>query len=132
MILRSLFSLACSVQFSVQPSESRTWFGLLIEPIGLDRDDGKHPDGITRFPFKSGKSLIWVAACTDTFSTGTIVSLAVNPGSASAELSKQKSTNLFLIGSFLLLLLSKPLVFLVPFLYVFWKDSRTTDTYHFP
>ena len=120
MILRSLFSLACSVQFSVQPSESRTWFGLLIEPIGLDRDDDKHPYGITRFPFKSGKSLIWVAACTDTFSTGTLVSLAVNPGSASAELSKQKSTNLFLIGSFLLLLLSKPLVFLVPFLYIFW------------
>ena len=65
---------------------------MLIDPIGLDRDDEKHPDGITRFPFKSGKSLIWIAACTDTFSTGTLVSSAVNPRSsfASAELSKQK------------------------------------------
>ena len=62
-----------------------------LEPVGLDRGDGKRPDGITLFPFKSGKSLIWDATCIDTFSTGNLVSSAVNPGSAavSAELAKQ-------------------------------------------
>ena len=29
-----------------------------LEPVGLDRGDGKRPDDITLFPFQSGKSLI--------------------------------------------------------------------------
>ena len=61
-----------------------------LEPVGLDRGDGKRPDGITLFPFQSGKSLIWDATCTCTFSPGNIVSSAINPGSAAtlAENSK--------------------------------------------
>ena len=53
-----------------------------LEPVGLDRGDGKRPDGITMFPFKSGKALIWDATCTDSFSPGNIISSAVDPGSA--------------------------------------------------
>ena len=30
-----------------------------LEPNGLCRDDQKRPDGLTRFPFKNGKSLCW-------------------------------------------------------------------------
>lgn len=61
-----------------------------LEPVGLDRGDGKRPDGITLFPFKSGKSLIWDATCTCTFSSSNLVSSAIAPGSAaaSAEISK--------------------------------------------
>ena len=63
-----------------------------LEPVGLDRGDGKRPDGITLFPYKSGKSLVWDATCTDTFSTGNLVSSAAIPGSAarSAEENKVK------------------------------------------
>ena len=61
-----------------------------LEPVGLDRGDGKRPDGITLFPFHHGKALLWDATCTDTFSPGNLVSSAVSPGSAarSAEESK--------------------------------------------
>ena len=61
-----------------------------LEPIGLNRGDGKRPDGITLFPFTKGKCLIWDCTCTDTFSPTNLVSSATNPGSAStaAELRK--------------------------------------------
>ena len=36
-------------------------FPFQLEPVGLDRGEGKRPDGITLFPFQSGKSLIWDA-----------------------------------------------------------------------
>ena len=32
-----------------------------LEPTGLDRSDGKHPDGITMVPWKNGNLLVWVA-----------------------------------------------------------------------
>ena len=38
-----------------------------LEPSGLYRSDGKHPDGISVVPWKSGKLLVWDATCSDTF-----------------------------------------------------------------
>ena len=29
----------------------------ILEPVGVDREDGKRPDGIAVFPFSNGKSL---------------------------------------------------------------------------
>ena len=37
-----------------------------LEPVGLDRGDGKRPYGITLFPFRSGKYPIWDVTCTCT------------------------------------------------------------------
>ena len=37
-----------------------------LEPIGLDRADGKRPDGITMVPWSSGRLLVWDATCVDT------------------------------------------------------------------
>ena len=42
-------------------------FSSQLEPVGLDRGDDKRPDGITLFPFRSGKSPIWDVTCTCTF-----------------------------------------------------------------
>ena len=67
-----------------------TLITLGIEPVGLDRGDGKRPDGITLFPFRSGKSLIWDATCTCTFSSGNLISSAINPGSAAASAEASK------------------------------------------
>lgn len=39
----------------------------ILEPTRIDRGDGKRQDGITAFPSKQGKCLLWDATCTDTF-----------------------------------------------------------------
>ena len=46
----------------------------ILEPAGLDRGDGKRPDGITTFPFANGKCLAWDATCSDTFSPSALSS----------------------------------------------------------
>ena len=38
-----------------------------LEPTGLDRADGKRPDGITMVPWSNGRLLVWDATCVDTF-----------------------------------------------------------------
>ena len=62
----------------------------LLEPVGLDRGDGKRPDGITTFPFASGKCLAWDATCTDTFSESAVVACALKPGSAARAAESRK------------------------------------------
>ena len=47
-----------------------------LEPVGLDRGDGRRPDGITVFPFSNGKSMTW-----DT---------AHSPGSAATKAEERK------------------------------------------
>ena len=37
-----------------------------LEPIGLDRADGKRPDGTTMVPWSNGRLLVWDATCVDT------------------------------------------------------------------
>ena len=56
----------------------------ILEPVGLDRGDGRRPDGVTSFPFKGGKALAWDATCTDSFSASNLYSTILNPGSASS------------------------------------------------
>ena len=62
----------------------------LLEPVGLDRGDGKRPDGLTTFPFASGKCLAWDSTCTDTFSESAVVACALDPGSAARAAEKRK------------------------------------------
>lgn len=38
-----------------------------LEPMGLSRNDGKRPDGVTLTPWFKGKPLVWDATCVDTF-----------------------------------------------------------------
>ena len=38
-----------------------------LEPLGLSRNDGKRPDGVTLTPWMRGKPLVWDATCVDTF-----------------------------------------------------------------
>ena len=46
---------------------SSAGFNAVLEPVGLDRGDGKRPDGMTVFPFSRGKCLIWDCTCVDSF-----------------------------------------------------------------
>ena len=40
-------------------------FNAVLEPVDLDRGDGKRPDGMTVFPISRGKCLIWDSTCVD-------------------------------------------------------------------
>ena len=46
---------------------SSAGFNAVLEPVGLDRGDGKRPDGMTMFPFSMEKCLISDSTCVDSF-----------------------------------------------------------------
>ena len=64
----------------------------VLEPVGVDRGDGRRPDGITVFPFSRGRSLCWDATCVDTYAETNVIGSAVAPGTASrlAEEAKRR------------------------------------------
>ena len=41
----------------------------ILEPVCLDRADGRRPNGVTSFTFIGGKALTWDAICSDSIST---------------------------------------------------------------
>ena len=61
-----------------------------LEPVGLDRGDGRRPDGLTVFPFSGGLSLCWDSTCIDTFSQSAVVECALSPGAAAAAAEDRK------------------------------------------
>ena len=61
-----------------------------LEPLGLDRGDGRRPDGLTVFPFSGGRSLCWDATCVDTYSQSAIIDCALSPGAAAAAAEARK------------------------------------------
>ena len=64
----------------------------VLEPVGLDRGDGRRPDGLTLFPYSGGMCLTWDATCTDTFADSVLIQSALEPGVAArnAEVRKQR------------------------------------------
>ena len=57
----------------------------VLEPVGINRADGKRPDGITIFPFSQGKALCWDATCINTFAESSINDLAIEAEDAAAK-----------------------------------------------
>ena len=62
----------------------------VLEPPGLDRGDGRRPDGITVFPYRNGKSLVWDCTCVDTFAETHLNDSAVDAGSAAGAAEYRK------------------------------------------
>ena len=64
----------------------------ILEPAGLDRGDGRRPDGLTTFPFAEGRCLIWDSTCVDTYAGYIIHKSAAQAGAAAqgAENRKQR------------------------------------------
>ena len=73
-----------------------------LEPPGLDREDGRRPDGLTVFPFRNGMPLVWDATCVDTFAATHVVQCAVHPAHAAnqAEVSKCEKTGSSQTGTY--------------------------------
>ena len=62
----------------------------VLEPPRLDRSDGRRPDGITVFPFRNGRSLVWDCTCVDTYAASHLIGAAFEPGSAGGEAEMRK------------------------------------------
>ena len=60
----------------------RTGLSSVLEPPGLDRGDGRRPVGITEFPFRNGRSLVWDCTCVDTYAAFHLMGAAFEPGLA--------------------------------------------------
>ena len=62
----------------------------ILEPVCLDRGDGKRPDGLTLFPYSGGRCLTWDATCTDTFAETVLIQTALEPGAAARAAEARK------------------------------------------
>ena len=62
----------------------------LLEPHGIDRGDGKRPDGMTIFPFTRGQCLIWDATCVNTYANSRLASAAGKAGAAAGDAEAEK------------------------------------------
>src|SRR5208337_5510036 len=57
----------------------------VLEPPGLDRGDGKRPDGLTLLPWKQGKALVWDVTCVDTLAISHLPGCSTQAGKAAEE-----------------------------------------------
>ena len=56
-----------------------------LEPYGIDRGDGKRPDGMTVFPFSHGRCMVWDATCVNTFAESRLIDASVKAGAAAKK-----------------------------------------------
>ena len=61
-----------------------------LEPNGLFRSDGKHPDGLSVVPWKERKPLIWDATCPDTFAVSHVGSASKTSGIVAEQAKESK------------------------------------------
>ena len=52
------------------------------EPLGLTREDGKRPDGVTLIPWSCGRCLTWDVTVLDTFATSHLATTSTEAGEA--------------------------------------------------
>ena len=60
-----------------------------LEPIGLQRNDGKRPDGVTMVPWSFGRQLVWDVTTPNTFAPSYIVN-ATSEAEAVAALAEER------------------------------------------
>ena len=61
-----------------------------LEPTGLDRSDGKRPDGVTLAPWHSGCLLVWDATCLDTLAPSYRAHATQESGKVAASAEERK------------------------------------------
>ena len=89
------YSAGCSPRHSamndvIKRALQKAGLPSVLEPPGLDRGDGSHPDGITVFPFSGGSSLIWDCTCVDNFSGVHLNRSAMEAGTAANNAEERK------------------------------------------
>ena len=61
------------------------------EPLGLSRDDGKKPDGLTLVPCHSGHSATWDVTVVHTLAASYVAQSVVQAGNAAENAAERKS-----------------------------------------
>ena len=74
-----------SLSYFIRRSLQSAGIPALLEPAGLDCGDGNRPDGIALFPYARGRSLVWDATCTDTFSPSNMIRSSIQARAAANE-----------------------------------------------
>ncbi|CAH1116451.1 unnamed protein product [Phaedon cochleariae] len=62
----------------------------ILEPLGISRDDGKRPDGMSLIPWSHGKPSVWDFTCVDTVAASHIDSTSKIAGGAADSAEKMK------------------------------------------
>ena len=62
----------------------------VLEPVGLNRGDGKPPDGLTIFPWKFGKALVWDVTVVDTVAQSYVAATSQQAGAAADAAENRK------------------------------------------
>ena len=62
----------------------------VLEPPGLDRGDNKRPDGLTVYPWKYGKPLVWDVTVVDTLAPSYIATTSSKAGGAAEAAESRK------------------------------------------
>ena len=91
----------CSINDIIRRALVSAGVPAVLEPIGLVRDDGKRPDGMTIMPWKLGRPLVWDATRVNTLAPSHLPSTTCCDGAAitGAENIKRRKYNNFL-GSY--------------------------------
>ena len=89
---RGRFARHSSLNDAIQRSLGSAHITSVLEPVGLDRGDGKRPDGLTIFPWRFGKALVWDVTVVDTLAQSYVAATSQLAGSAAdaAEARKQR------------------------------------------
>jgi len=61
------------------------------EPSGLNRQDGKRPDGLTLIPWQGGKPLVWDVTVASTFAPSYADTVATGVGRVADQAANMKS-----------------------------------------
>ena len=85
---RGRFARHCALNDAIQRPLGSAHVTSVLEPAGLDRGDGKRPDGLTIFPWKLGKALVWDVTVVDTLAQSYVVATSQLAGAA--ETRKQR------------------------------------------
>ena len=75
---------------AVQRSLGSAHVTSVLEPVGLDRGDGKRPDGLTIFPWKYGKALVWDVTVVDTLAQSHVAATSQRAGAAADAAENRK------------------------------------------
>ena len=67
------WSFTTALNDIIKRALSSAGFNAVLEPFGLNRGDGKRPDGMTVFPFSMGKCRVWHSTCVDSFSPSALL-----------------------------------------------------------
>ena len=74
----------------VQRALTTVGYQAIREPPGIDRGNGKRPDGMTRIPWREGKPLLWDATVVDTVCQSYIGSTSQEAGTAAEKAEGRK------------------------------------------